>query len=153
MARPHRLGLTTLQVAFIETFDGDAKSTAEKLAMPAHQASRWQGEDWFIEGLRRRTEREAKKARGDRVEALAERILDRAELQAFWSDVVVNDEQNMRDRLAASKHLADSLGVFTQKIEITDDEQKPMCVKQVDLEERIRALATTGVKVTMDFLE
>lgn len=153
MARPHRLGLTPLQIAFIETFDGDAKSTAAKLAMSPVQASHWQSQDWFVEGLQRRTEREAKMARGERVADLAARILDRAELQAFWSDVVVNDEQTMRDRLAASKHLADSIGMFTQKVEITGDEAKPVCVKQVDLEERIKALATSGVKVVLDFLE
>lgn len=153
MARPNRLGLTPLQIAYVETFDGEAKSTAAKLGIPTHQASRWQCEDWFIDGLKRRNEREAKMARGDRVADLAERILDRAELQAFWSDVVVNDEQSMRDRLGASKHLADSLGVFTTKVEITGDEQRPICVKSVDLEERIRVLATSGVKVVLDFLE
>ncbi len=67
--------------------------------------------------------------------------------------MVTNDEHGMRDRLAASKHLADSLGVFTTKVEITGDEAKPIAVKHVDLEERIKALATSGVKIHLDFLE
>lgn len=149
-----RRGLTPIQLAFIEAYDGDTYRTAERLGLDRAQAVAWAKTEWFLEKLERRNEREVERVKSERVRVFRAQVLDRIDLQAFWSEVVTSEEAQMRDRLAASKHLADSIGMFTQKIELSGDESKPIAVRQVDLEDRIKQLATAGAPAhAMDFLE
>jgi hypothetical protein len=153
-ALPKRLGLTALQIQFVEGFCGDPAKTAARLGISTSTAMNWQRTPWFAEAIAARTTREVSKARTERVEQLAEAIADRTSIQLFWSQAMTNDEHSMRDRLAASKHLADSLGMFIQKIEHSGDPDKPLGFKCVDLEDRIKLLATpVQVNVTHEWLD
>jgi hypothetical protein len=129
------------------------------------EARSWVRCDWFTEALRARSEREAKFAAQMRRDDMRFAVADRAELQALWTAIArgeqvpmvdpdtkqplldkqgkprFHDPPSMRDRLAASKMLADSLGMNTQVV-VHEGGEKPIVVQKVDLEERVKMFRT-----------
>lgn len=125
------------------------------------EARSWVRCDWFTEALQQRAEREAKLTAQLRRDDLRQAVADRAELQALWSAIargertpvldpdtkmpmldkqgkpLFNPEPSVKDRLAASKMLADSLGMNVQTV-VHEGGEKPIQVQKVDLEERVK---------------
>lgn len=153
--RVQKMGLTTKERAFVLAFDGDAASTAETIGMPVAMVRTWIGQDWFIEALQERNEREARQLARQRQAYLGAVIAGRDEVLAFWSEVMCDDQRKDGDRLKASEYLAKTMSMLTERVAVEGgDENKPIRVASVDLEERIRLLAVKTVKApTPDFLE
>lgn len=162
MSKLGRLGLTPLQSLFVQAFDGDIAATANRCMIDIREAECWYRSPWFADALIKRTEREARRRSDEQMALMREKIADRAEVQAFWTAILRGDEVPMldpdtglpmldekgapkytqapstRDRIAAAKALADSLGMQTgtQAIEV----RGAVCVTHTDIEERIKTL-------------
>lgn len=143
------------------------------------EARSWVRCDWFTEALWMRSEREAKLAAQIRKDDLRVAVADRAELQALWSAIargeqtpmidpdtkqpmldakgkpMFNPPPAMKERLAASKMLADSLGMNVQTV-VHEGGTKPIQVQEVDLEERVKMLGVSRITAhapTPDWLQ
>ena len=55
-----------------------------------------------------------------------EKIMNREALQLFWSDVIRDDENGMKDRLKASELLCKSQGGFIEKVQAEIKEHKTL---------------------------
>jgi len=60
-------------------------------------------------------------------------VADREELQAFWTTIVKDVEQVMRDRLKASELLGKSLGLFLDRVDLTNTDGNLAPVVNIDL--------------------
>ena len=69
---------------------------------------------------------------------LAGKIANRQARQEFWTCIMNDSMQFMRDRLKASELLGKSEADFKERIEV-QEEPRP-CVSRIDLEERIRII-------------
>lgn len=143
-ARPPRnlrsQGLLEVQQMYLEAFDGGIETTSQRTGIPMRLCREWTKEDWFVEGMRKRGERESKQATSARVKALQAKIADRVELQSLWSEIAFDSGEKTNDRLSASKLLADSLGMNLQKVELSGGD-KPVQVNHTDIADRIALVA------------
>lgn len=145
--------LTPSQQAFLLAFDGDVGSTCQKLGISKGTAMAWMREEWFVEGMNARNEREGIQLSDARVKKLGKLVMDRISIQRLWTDIALNEEFPVASRLVASKLLADSLGLMIQRIEVGGDEERPITVRQVDLEDRIAAVKAAAPSLGIAFLE
>jgi len=108
------MAFTAKQQAFVDAYAGNATDAARKAG--------YKGNDSTLgnvgsQNLKNPQIAEAIAARG-RLPQMA-RVMDREELQAFWSKVVRDDEEGMQNRLHAGDSLAKSHGMFLTKVEHT----------------------------------
>lgn len=103
--------LTTKQQRFVDCFDGNATEAARKAG--------YKGNDNTIasvgdENLRKPAISEAIEKRNKNVKNKV--ISTREDRQKFWTDQMNDKDNDMKDRLVASKLLGQSDADFTQKI-------------------------------------
>jgi len=110
--------LTEKQRKFVEAFMGPAKGNATEAARIAG----YSGNDATLRnaGSRLLTNANISEAIKERQES-DPLVADREERQRFWSEVMRNDQADMRDRLKASEILGKSQADFTEKIDHTTD--------------------------------
>lgn len=127
------------------------------------EAKSWARQAWFADALRKRAEDDARWLIREQRERMAKAIATREDLQEMWSAIargecpvkrdpstgeVILDQHgeperhpipSMRDRLAASKMLADSLGMNLLTV-THEGGEKPIKVSHETLQDRIGAL-------------
>lgn len=108
--------MTTKQRRFVELYDGNGVDACRKAG--------YQGDENTLGVQANRLLRNAKivsaiKTREDR--KIDPGVKTREERQVFWSDVMVDDEQKMPDRLRASELLGKSEADFIDRQEIEVD--------------------------------
>lgn len=115
-------GLSVKQRRFIEAYDGNATAAAIAAGY-SPKTARLQGhknitKDNILEAIQSRENK--------RMEST---ILTREERQAFWSDIIRNeDEKNIMAKLKASELLAKSEGDFLDRHELTGKDGAPLDV-------------------------
>ena len=113
-------GLSVKQRRFIEAYDGNATAAAIAAGY-SPKTARLQGhknitKDNILEAIQSRENK--------RMEST---ILTREERQAFWSDIIRNeDEKNIMAKLKASELLAKSEGDFLDRHELTGKDGAPL---------------------------
>lgn len=113
-------GLSVKQRRFVEAYDGNATAAAIAAGYSAKTA-RLQGhknitKDNILEAIQSRENKR-----------LESTILTREERQAFWSDIIRNeDEKNIMAKLKASELLAKSEGDFLDRHELTGKDGAPL---------------------------
>ena len=113
-------GLSVKQRRFIEAYDGNATEAA-LAAGYSPKTARLQGhknitKDNILEAIQSRENKR-----------LESTILTREERQAFWSDIIRNeDEKNIMAKLKASELLAKSEGDFLDRHELTGKDGAPL---------------------------
>ena len=55
-----------------------------------------------------------------------DRIADMAEINAFWTAVMRDEETKMPERLKASEMRAKALGAFLERVAVSGDSEKPL---------------------------
>lgn len=113
-------GLSVKQRRFIEAYDGNATAAAIAAGYSPKTAP-------FIgaENLKKPKILESIKDRENK--RIASTILTREERQAFWSDIIRNeDEKNIMAKLKASELLAKSEGDFLDRHELTGKDGAPL---------------------------
>lgn len=98
--------LTPKQRAFVEAYDGDVKTAAEKAGMSYGHARALLTKSDIAAAIRDRQR-----------ERIRPHILSREQRQEWWSKVMQDEQQAMRDRLKASELLGKSEADFTDKVE------------------------------------
>lgn len=120
-------GLTPKQQRFIELYSGNATEAALKAGYSKKTAPFIGAENLkkpqIIEAIRKREEKE-----------LRPLIATRQDRQKFWTDVMNNADEDMKNRLKASELLGKSEADFTEKIQATGD-MRVETVPSVDLSE------------------
>ena len=112
-------GLSVKQRRFVEAYDGNATAAAIAAGY-SPKTARLQGhknitKDNILEAIQSRENK--------RMEST---ILTREERQAFWSDIIRNeDEKNIMAKLKASELLAKSEGDFLDRHELTGKDGAP----------------------------
>jgi len=108
--------LTEKQRKFVEAFMGPAKGNATEAARIAG----YSGSDATLRnaGSRLLTNANISEAIKERQES-DPLVADREERQRFWSEVMRNDQADMKDRLKASEILGKSQADFTERIDHT----------------------------------
>ena len=113
-------GLSVKQLRFVEAYDGNATAAAIAAGY-SPKTARLQGhknitKDNILEAIQSRENK--------RMEST---ILTREERQAFWSDIIRNeDEKNIMAKLKASELLAKSEGDFLDRHELTGKDGAPL---------------------------
>lgn len=113
-------GLSVKQRRFIEAYDGNATAAAIAAGY-SPKTARLQGhknitKDNILEAIQSRENKRMKST-----------ILTREERQAFWSDIIRNeDEKNIMAKLKASELLAKSEGDFLDRHELTGKDGAPL---------------------------
>jgi len=100
--------LSDKQLRFVELFNGNAMDTAALVGYkyPKDAGSRLLKN---VEICRLIQERRSQEIKPD--------IMNRQELQKFWSDMAKDTEMKPLERLKASEHLAKSEGLFLDRVE------------------------------------
>lgn len=103
------MGLTTKQKRFIQCYDGNAT----RAAIEAGYSERWAASN--IDKLLKNTEIQAaiQNREKERTDSM---IADRQERQRFWTSVLRDPEEPMRDWLKASELLGRSEADFMEKV-------------------------------------
>lgn len=107
--------VTDKQQAFIDSFDGNLKESAKKAGISYGYARNLMTKSDIQAAIKSRQETEIRPAR----------IADRAARQAFWSDVMNNEDVKMSDRLRASELLAKSEQDFVEKVDLNCKTEVP----------------------------
>lgn len=113
-------GLSVKQRRFIEAYDGNATAAAIAAGY-SPKTARLQGhknitKDNILEAIQSRENKR-----------MGSTILTREERQAFWSDIIRNeDEKNIMAKLKASELLAKSEGDFLDRHELTGKDGAPL---------------------------
>lgn len=113
-------GLSVKQRRFIQAYDGNATAAAIAAGY-SPKTARLQGhknitKDNILEAIQSRENKRMKST-----------ILTREERQAFWSDIIRNeDEKNIMAKLKASELLAKSEGDFLDRHELTGKDGAPL---------------------------
>ena len=104
--------MTPRQKRFVEAFSGNA-SAAARAAGYSEKTAYSQGERLLrnVEILTAIQERENRQ--------LSALVATRSERQSFWSRVMRDEAEQMRDRLRASELLAKASGDFLERVELT----------------------------------
>lgn len=104
--------LTAKQQAFIEAYAGNATDAARKAGYIGNDKT------LGVTGSRLLANARVAAAINSRAApARTSRVMEREELQAFWSDIVRDHEESMQNRLHAGDSLAKSHGMFLTKVE------------------------------------
>jgi phage terminase small subunit len=113
----HKDGLTEKQRRFVECFMGRCKGNATEAAKAAgvpKKSARVMGSRWL-------TKVAVQKAIASRVKS-DPKVLDREELQQFWSAVTLAREEfqstGMTDRLRASELLGKTQKLFSERVDV-----------------------------------
>jgi hypothetical protein len=89
---------TAKQRKFIDAYDGDLKKAAEEAGLSYGYARNMMSNNiYVVTAIQNRQKKEAQ-----------DRIFTRQQRQIFWSDIMRDEDQRMRDRLRASELLAKS---------------------------------------------
>ena len=108
------MSLTAKQQAFVEAYAGNATDAARKAGYTGNDKT------LGVTGSRLLANASVAAAINSRAApARTSRILSREELQAFWSDVAMDVNNTMNDRLRASELHGKSMTMFQQKVEHT----------------------------------
>ena len=114
--------LTGKQQIFVDCYDGDAKKAAKKAKLSYDYARRLVTKGHILKAIRNRIDNEIRPSM----------IASRQERQKFWSDIMKDKNQSMRDRLRASELLGKSEMDFPNKTEISGVGGEPIPVSIVD---------------------
>jgi len=108
------MALTAKQQAFVEAYAGNATDAARKAGYTGNDKT------LGVTGSRLLANARVAAAINSRAApARTSRVMEREELQAFWSDIVRDHEESMQNRLHAGDSLAKSHGMFLTKVEHT----------------------------------
>jgi len=112
--------LTDKQQKLIECYDGDIKKAAKKAKISYGYARQLLTKSDILTAIRNRIDNEIKPAM----------IASRQERQKFWTEIMKDTKQLMRDRLRASELLGKSEMDFPNKTEISGlgGEPIPVCI-------------------------
>lgn len=103
---------------FAELYDGHGAATAVKVGADP-QWARQNASNWLTHPEVRAI------IQGAQALAHENHVKTKAELQEFWSRTVDDEQEPMKERLAASALLAKSLGMFLDKVESTHKLELP----------------------------
>ena len=142
LATTESRGLLPAQRRLVDVWYGDNKKAAELLCVTEQQVASWVAQEWFAEAVDNKNRLMMTQNRRDKALALAEQVLAKTEVQAYWSWLVSDKDARPADRLKASELLAKSLGMFVERVEVSH-EAVPMA-RPLDLAERLSLL---GVEV------
>jgi len=106
------MGLNAKQKAFVEHFDGNATEAAKKAGY-SEKTAYSQGQR-LLKNVEVQTAIKARESAESR-----DRIASRQDRQRFWTEVMQNGKEEMKDRLKASELLGKSECDFTDKINHT----------------------------------
>ena len=98
--------LTSNQLAFVEAYAGDIKAAAEAVGMSYDYARQLITKPHIVAAIHKRDS-----------ERIRPFIMSRQDRQKFWTDVALDKEQAMRDRLRAAELLGKSEADFTDRVE------------------------------------
>ena len=98
--------LTAKQQKLIDCYDGDIKRTAGKADISYGYARQLLTKSNILKAIRNRQETEIR----------PKDIADRQERQAFWTTIMRNEKEDIRDRLKASELLGKSEADFTENL-------------------------------------
>ena len=118
------MALNARQRAFVEAYCGNATEAALQAGYSPKTAA-------FIgaENLKKPQIAEALKEREDK--RLASLVATRERRQRFWTEVMENIGEDMKDRLKASELLAKSEGDFLERRELTGPNGSPLHPPQI----------------------
>ena len=126
------MALTTKMQAFVEAYCGNATEATLKAGYSPRTAA-------FI-GAENLKKPQIKKAIAEREKISSEsRIADRQERQSFWTHVMRDSEEDMRNRLKAAELLGRSECDFVEKVELNGTLEATLGVV-FDSEQRRRLL-------------
>lgn len=112
------MALSKKQDAFALCFDGHGTASAIKAGYPektaAATASRLLKNVKVLQAIQKRQDKELK-------QGIRPHIATRLDRQAFWTEVMNDKDQEMKNRLKASELLGKSEADFTEKIQATGD--------------------------------
>ena len=126
---PKLTKLTRKQQTFVDHFAGDIKEAAKNAGISYNYGRELMTRSDVVAAIRLREEKEVR----------PDMILNRLERQAFWSTVVRDQYQDMRDRLRASELLARSEADFLPR-EDEEDQPDPMEALRQYLDGRSRGV-------------
>jgi len=95
---------TVKQQKFIDCYDGDIKAAAKKAKLAYDYARRLVTKPHIVTALKNRQETEVR----------PKDIANRQQRQEFWTEVMTNKKENMKNRLKASELLGKSEADFTE---------------------------------------
>lgn len=98
--------LTAKQQRFVDAWDGNVRTTALAAGYTYQSARQLVTKAHIKAAIGSRSEQERKPT-----------IANREQRQQFWSDVMHDEEQSMKDRLRAGELLGKSEADFTEKIQ------------------------------------
>ena len=107
MVRDVTSQLTIKQQKFVDCYDGDIKTAAQKAGLSYHYCRRLITKGHIMTAIRTRQDTEVRPTN----------IATRQDRQLFWSQQMRNATLTMRDRLRASELLGKSESDFTDRIE------------------------------------
>jgi phage terminase small subunit len=116
--------LTPLQQSFVNLFDGSIKNTALKANIKYPYARELYTKPHIKQAIAERHKKEYNPL-----------IATRQQRQAFWTQVMNDNNKTMPDRLKASELLGKSEGDFVEKVSITNP-----AVEKIDSNRKSRAL-------------
>jgi hypothetical protein len=173
--RINRFGLGPQQRTFVAGYDGDYEATAKRCCIEPETAKKWTKQAWFWEALKDRCDREAALVAKRTADRMAAAVASRAEVQAFWTMVMRGEEvpildpdtgmplldekgcpmysapPSTKDRIAAARCLADSLGMQNGVTTlVVEGGVQPIVVRHEDIADRARHLPRLAV--TADWL-
>ena len=138
-SKPHVL--TADQKRLVQAYDGSVKKSAAAAKISASTASKWINEPWFKAEVEKREAKIEAEAVKNGLKSLAgEEIATVAQAKAYWTKVMLDDEESTAMRLKASEMLAKAGGVFIEKREVTSENKTTIVVDERDVGERIAQL-------------
>jgi len=114
--------LTDKQQKLVDCYDGDIKKAAKKAKISYGYARQLLTKSNILAAIRNRIDTEIRPAI----------IASRQQRQKFWSDIMDDSRQLMRDRLRASELLGKSEMDFPNRTELTGVNGEPIPVSIVD---------------------
>ena len=100
--------LSDKQLRFVELYNGNATDTAKLVGYSRPD----------VAGTRLLKDvRICKAIQDKRSQEIHSDIMDRIALQKLWTGLALSEEEETRDRLKASEHLAKSQGLFLDRVE------------------------------------
>ena len=114
--------LTGKQQIFVDCYDGDAKKAAKTAKLSYDYARRLVTKGHILKAIRNRIDNEIRPSM----------IASRQERQKFWSEIMNDKNQTMKDRLRASELLGKSEMDFPNKMEVSGVGGEPIPVTIID---------------------
>ena len=137
-------GITPKMRKLIACYNGSIKAAAaEAGASYAYARRLFSAHEEFKAALAQKDSLALAMAAEAMTEENVGRILSASEIQAWWTELIIDETRADGTRLDASNKLAKSKAMFIERVKIGGD-NKPIKVKQVDLRDRINSIA--GIK-------